>query len=66
MEDELIGNFMHKTICDEVIPTLDLPRQDLLDFAEAVDGRFKNPYIKHAQTAQRLCQEKMYAVFAWL
>ena len=48
MEDELIGNFMHKTIYDEVIPTLDLPKQDLLDFAEAVDGRFKNPYIKHA------------------
>ena len=48
MEDELIGDFMHKTIYDEVIPTLDLPKQDLLDFAEAVDGRFKNPYIKHA------------------
>lgn len=48
MEDELIGNFMHKTIYDEVIPTLDLPKQDLLDFAEAVDGRFRNPYIKHA------------------
>ena len=48
MEDELIGDFMHKTIYDEVIPTLDLPKQDLLDFAEAVDGRFRNPYIKHA------------------
>lgn len=48
MEDELIGNFMHDTIYDEVIPTLDLPKQDLIDFAEAVDGRFKNPYIKHA------------------
>lgn len=48
MEDELIGSFMHKTIYDEVIPTLDLPKQDLLDFAEAVDGRFRNPYIKHA------------------
>lgn len=48
MEDELIGSFMHQTIYDEVIPTLDLPKQDLLDFAEAVDGRFRNPYIKHA------------------
>lgn len=48
MEDELIGNFMHQTIYDEVIPTLDLPKQDLLDFAAAVDGRFRNPYIKHA------------------
>jgi tagaturonate reductase len=48
LEDELIGDFMHKTIYDEVIPTLDLPKEDLLNFAEAVDGRFKNPYIKHA------------------
>jgi tagaturonate reductase len=48
LEDELIGNFMHETIYDEVIPTLDLPKEDLLNFAQAVDGRFKNPYIKHA------------------
>ena len=48
MEDGLIGEFMHRTIYDEVIPTLDLPRQDLLDFAKSVDGRFRNPYIKHA------------------
>lgn len=45
MEDELIGNFMHQTIYDEVIPTLDLPKEDLLEFASAVDGRFRNPYI---------------------
>lgn len=51
MEDELIGKFMHDTIYDEVIPTLDLPKQDLLDFAQAVDSRFRNPYIKHALLA---------------
>lgn len=51
MEDEIIGNFMHQTIYDEVIPTLDLPKEDLLEFAQAVDGRFKNPYIKHALLA---------------
>ncbi len=48
MEDEIIGKFMHDTIYNEVIPTLDLPKEDLINFAEAVDGRFKNPYIKHA------------------
>lgn len=51
MEDELIGSFMHDTIYDEVIPTLDLPKEDLINFAEAVDGRFRNPYIKHALLA---------------
>lgn len=48
MEDETIRNFMNETIFDEVIPTLTLPKQDLLDFAEAVIGRFNNPYVDHA------------------
>ncbi|MCR5278951.1 MAG: tagaturonate reductase [Lachnospiraceae bacterium] len=48
MEDKTIYDFMHATVFDEVIPTLTLPRQDLLDFAEAVITRFRNPYVKHA------------------
>lgn len=48
MNDPLILHFMQHTLYDEVIPTLALPREDLLTFAEAVTGRFKNPYIKHA------------------
>lgn len=48
MNDELILTFMKATIFDEVIPTLTLPKQDLLDFAEAVITRFNNPYVKHA------------------
>ncbi len=48
MNDGLIETFMQKTLYDEVIPTLSLPKDDLLAFAEAVTGRFKNPYIKHA------------------
>ncbi len=48
MEDELIRDFMNDTIFNEVIPTLTLPKQDLLDFADAVIGRFNNPYVDHA------------------
>lgn len=48
MNDPAILNFMQKTLYDEVIPTLTLPKDDLLAFAEAVTGRFQNPYIKHA------------------
>ena len=48
MQDELIFNFMKKTIFEEVIPTLTLPKQDLIDFANAVITRFNNPYVKHA------------------
>ncbi len=48
MKDSLIRGFMEGVIYDEVIPTLSLPREDLLSFAQAVTGRFMNPYIKHA------------------
>lgn len=48
MQDELIFHFMKETIFDEVIPTLTLPKEDLVDFANAVITRFNNPYVKHA------------------
>ena len=48
MKDETVFNFMKTTIFEEVIPTLTLPKQDLIDFAEAVITRFNNPYVKHA------------------
>ena len=48
MEDDLIRNFMDATIFDEVIPTLSLPKEDLLNFAGAVKERFNNPYVDHA------------------
>ena len=48
MEDELVFNFMKATIFDEVIPTLTLPKEDLVEFANAVITRFNNPYVKHA------------------
>ena len=67
MQDELIFNFMKATIFDEVIPTLTLPKQDLIDFTQrAVITRFNNPYVK-AHTCYPfpwLCiqvESKMYA-----
>ena len=48
MDDDDIRNFMMKTLYDEVIPTLTLPREELEAFTEAVISRFNNPYVKHA------------------
>ncbi len=48
MEDKDIHNFMTKIIYEEIIPTLTLPREELLAFADAVTERFQNPFIKHA------------------
>ncbi|MCQ2526066.1 MAG: tagaturonate reductase [Lachnospiraceae bacterium] len=48
MNDELVLNFIKSTLFDEVIPTLTLPKQELMEFADAVLSRFNNPYVKHA------------------
>lgn len=48
MYNENIKGFMNKMLYDEVIPTLPLDKQDLLDFAAAVTDRFMNPFIDHA------------------
>ncbi|MEY8355112.1 tagaturonate reductase [Lachnospiraceae bacterium 54-53] len=48
MEDEVICGFMNKTIYDEIIPTLTLPKEELMGFAASVTERFKNPFIDHA------------------
>jgi hypothetical protein len=51
MQDEDIHKFIQKTIYQEVIPTLTLPREELESFAAAVEARFENPYVKHALLA---------------
>lgn len=51
MDDEVICGFMNKTIYDEIIPTLDLPKEELEEFAASVTERFKNPFIDHALLA---------------
>lgn len=47
MNDTVIKSFMNTVIYEEVIPTLDLPKSELEEFASAVNDRFANPYIKH-------------------
>lgn len=47
MEDELVFSFMKNGIFEEIIPTLDLPKDELVQFANDVIERFKNPFIKH-------------------
>ena len=47
MEDAVVGKFIKEALFEEIIPTLDLPLQELQDFAAAVLERFSNPFIKH-------------------
>ncbi|WP_419954005.1 tagaturonate reductase [Neobacillus niacini] len=47
IEDEVTGQFVKELIYDEIIPTLDLPIEELHSFTEAVLERFRNPFMQH-------------------
>lgn len=47
MNDEDFMKYINIGLFDEIIPTLDLPKDELESFANAVIERFKNPFIKH-------------------
>ena len=50
-EDPLIGKFVHKVMYEELLPTLNLPENELLQFAGDVMERFRNPFVKHFVTS---------------
>ena len=50
-EDETIGAFVHKVMYEELLPTLNLPEEELRKFAGDVLERFKNPFVKHFVTS---------------
>ncbi len=45
--DTGMRSHIEKCVFDEIIPTLDLPRDELVNYAKSVIERFENPYIKH-------------------
>ena len=47
MQNETLSAFVRSAVYEEIIPTLDLPREELEAYAEAVFERFDNPYIRH-------------------
>jgi len=47
VDDFFTGEFIRKAISEEIIPTLDLPAEELRQFADDVLERFQNPFIKH-------------------
>ncbi|ULO07428.1 tagaturonate reductase [Paenibacillus sp. 19GGS1-52] len=47
IEHEEVGPFVKSLIYEEIIPTLDLPVEELNSFADAVLERFLNPYVQH-------------------
>ena len=47
IDDEKMLTHIKKCVYDEIIPTLDLPKEELTEYADNVLKRFANPYIKH-------------------
>ena len=47
MDDEKMLSHIKACVYDEIIPTLDLPKEELTEYADNVLKRFANPYIKH-------------------
>ncbi|MBO5338337.1 MAG: tagaturonate reductase [Clostridia bacterium] len=47
VDNEEMNAYIRKCVFDEIIPTLDLPKDELIGYANDVLVRFSNPYIKH-------------------
>ena len=47
VDNERMLAHIKSCVFDEIIPTLDLPKEELIEYANSVITRFSNPYIKH-------------------
>lgn len=47
VDHAVVGKYIKEAIFEEIIPTLDLTKEELEKFAGEVLERFQNPYIKH-------------------
>lgn len=48
MQDPVVGQFFRRVVLEEIAPQVQLPKQEVLDFAASVFERFENPFIDHA------------------
>ena len=62
MDDDDMRGFVRTCLFEEIIPTLDLPKEELVDYAENVLIRFSNPYIKHYLSSIALNSVSKYKV----
>jgi len=62
MDDDDMRGFVRTCLFEEIIPTLDLPKEELTDYAENVLIRFSNPYIKHYLSSIALNSVSKYKV----
>ena len=47
IENEHIGAFTNRFVFDEVVPTIKLPHDQMVSFANSVFERYLNPFVRH-------------------
>ena len=47
IEDEVVGKFAREFVFDEVVPTIELPKDQMIAFANSVFERYLNPFVRH-------------------
>ncbi|MFD3000673.1 tagaturonate reductase [Pontibacter toksunensis] len=62
VEDKNTGTFIREAIAQEILPTLDLPKEELEQFANDVIERFQNPFIRHELLSIALNSVSKYKV----
>jgi tagaturonate reductase len=48
LEHELLGKFVREVMKQEILPTIDLPRDEMEKYMEKILDRFLNPFVQHA------------------
>lgn len=48
---EILGKYINKVMFDELLETLNLPKDELKAYGESVLERFNNPYVDHQVTS---------------
>ncbi len=50
-QDKVVGQYIRKVMFDELMETLDLPKEELIQYGNDVLERFNNPYVEHSVTS---------------
>ena len=48
MSDKVMGEFIRRVVNEEIVPQVNLPLEEVKEFANSVFERFENPFIDHA------------------
>jgi tagaturonate reductase len=62
IEDKEVGDYLLRAIHEEIIPTLEMSKEELARFADEVITRFRNPFIKHELSSIALNSVSKYKV----